>query len=398
MPDANIVKFRRPAPAAGGTNAVAGSSTSAAGPPCGPALEVRDLTVSRGGAFDLRIKHLSVAVGETLAVLGLNGAGKSTLLETLALLVKPDAGEVRVLGEVARGGKSRHRLRRRLGLALQDPFLLRRSVLDNVALPLRLRGIAPSEARARAGAWLERFGIPHLAGRPAREVSGGEARRASLARALVTDPDLLLLDEPFSALDPPTRDALLRDFQKALGPGTAVILVTHDRAEALDLAQQVAVLHAGRLLQQGPTQEVFRRPANEVVASIVGLESILTGPVIASEGGVCRVQVAQDVTIEAAAEGEPGARLTLCIHPEEVTIERSGPPARSTARNVFPAFIRSITPHGRGCRVELECPFPLVALVTRQSVEDLALRAGERVTASFKASAVHVFPARNPIP
>ena len=397
MPDANIVEFHRPAPTVGGTNADAGSSASSGGPTPRPALEVRDLTVSRGGAFDLRIEHLSVAGGETLAVLGLNGSGKSTLLETLALLVKPDAGEVKVLGEVAGGGRSRHRLRRRLGLALQDPFLLRGSVLDNVALPLRLRGLAPSEAQARAGAWLERFGIAHLAGRPTREVSGGEARRASLARALVTDPDLLLLDEPFSALDPPTRDALLRDFQKALGPATAVILVTHDRSEALGLAQQVAVLHAGRLLQWGPTQEVFRHPANEVVASIVGLESILTGPVVASEGGVCRIQVAPDVTIEAAAEGEPGARLTLCIHPEEVTIERLGPPTRSTARNVLPASIRSITPHGRGCRVELQCPFPLVALVTRRSVEDLALCAGERVTASFKASAVHVFPARAPV-
>ncbi|MEE9293020.1 MAG: ABC transporter ATP-binding protein [Acidobacteriota bacterium] len=394
MPDANVVNFHPSAPTEGETSADTGSRRSSDGSSPRPALEVRDLTVSRGGAFDLRIECLSVARGETLAVLGLNGAGKSTLLETLALLVKPDTGEVRILGEVAGRGKSRHHLRRRLGLALQDPYLLRGRVLDNVALPLRLRGLAPSEARARAGAWLERFGISHLAGRPAREISGGEARRTSLARALVTEPDLLLLDEPFSALDPPTHDTLLRDFQKVLGPGTAVVLVTHDRSEVLNLAQQVAVLHAGRLLQRGPAQEVFRRPANEVVASIVGLESILTGPVVASEGGICRVQVAPDVMIEAAAEAEPGALLTLCIHPEEVTIDRSRPPARSTARNVFPAFIRSITPYGRGCRVELECPFPLVALVTRRSVEDLALHAGERVTASFKASAIHVFPAR----
>ncbi len=352
--------------------------------------------MSRGSAFDLRIERLSVAPGETLAVLGLNGAGKSTLLETLALLLKPDAGEVRVLGEMASGGSARRRLRRRLGLALQDPFLLRGRVLDNVALPLRLRGLPRAEARARAGGWLDRFGIPHLADRPAREISGGEARRASLARALVADPDLLLLDEPVSALDPPTRDSLLRDFQRALGPGTAVVLVTHDRSEALSLAQHVAVLHAGRLLQWGRAEEVFRRPANATVASIVGLESILAGPVATCENGLCRVEVAPGISIEAAAEATPGSRLTLCIHPEEVTLERPGPAARSTARNLFPADIRSVTPHGRGCRVELACPFPLVALVTRRSVEDLDLRAGERVTASFKASAVHVFPARGP--
>ena len=224
MPDANVVNFHPSAPTEGETSADTGSRRSSDGSSPRPALEVRDLTVSRVGAFDLRIECLSVARGETLAVLGLNGSGKSTLLETLALLVKPDTGEVRILGEVAGRGKSRHHLRRRLGLALQDPYLLRGRVLDNVALPLRLRGLAPSEARARAGAWLERFGISHLAGRPAREISGGEARRTSLARALVTDPDLLLLDEPFSALDPPTHDRLLRDFQKVLGPGTAVVV------------------------------------------------------------------------------------------------------------------------------------------------------------------------------
>jgi tungstate transport system ATP-binding protein len=360
------------------------------------ALVVNGLRVRRGTAFDLSIEHLSVRRGETLAVIGLNGAGKSTLLEALALLLKPDGGEVRVLGETASGGGTRRRLRRRLGLALQDPFLLSGAVLENVALPLRLRGIARADARSRARRWLARFGIAHLADRPSREISGGEARRTSLARALVTDPDLLLLDEPFSGLDPPTRDALLRDFQRALNLETAVVLVTHDRSEALSLAQQIAVLHEGRLLQWGAAQDVFRSPANETVAALVGLESILSGPVIASENGLCRVEVASGVTIEAAAEAPSGSRLTLCIHPEEVTLERPRPGTRSSARNLVPALIRSITPHGTGCRIELECPFPLVALVTRRSVDELGLRPDDRVTASFKASAVHVFPARTP--
>jgi tungstate transport system ATP-binding protein len=360
------------------------------------ALVVESLRVRRGSAFELSIEHLSVVRGETLAVLGLNGAGKSTLLEALALLLKPDGGQVRILGETAAGEAARRRIRRRLGLALQDPFLLSGGVLGNVALPLRLRGIAAAAARSRARMWLARFGIAHLAERPSREISGGEARRASLARALVTDPDLLLLDEPFSGLDPPTRDALLRDFQKALNPTTAVVLVTHDRSEALSLAQEIAVLHEGRLLQWGAAQEVFRSPANETVAALVGLESILSGPVIASDNGVCRVEVAPDVMIEAAAEAPPGSRVTLCIHPEEVTLERPRPGARSSARNLVPARIRSVTPHGIGCRVELECPFPLVALVTRRSVDELGLRPDERVIASFKASAVHVFPARTP--
>ena len=210
----------------------------------------------------------------------------------------------------------------------------------------------------------------------------------------MTDPDVLLLDEPFSALDPPTRDALLRDFQKALNPGTAVVLVTHDRTEALGFAQQVAVLHAGRLLQWGPTQEVFRSPKSEEVAVIVGLESILSGPVVSCEEGISHVEVVKGTAVQVIAEADRGARLTIAIRPEEVALDRQGPREGSTVRNAFPARIRAIVPHGPSERIELECPFPLVAMVTRRSVEELDLRVGAEVTASFKASAVHVVPAR----
>lgn len=359
-----------------------------------PALEARDLEVRRGGHFRLDVPSLAVGRGETLAVLGPNGAGKSTLLEVLALLRVPERGVVRVLGRDAAWAAERLRLRRHLSLAMQDPFLLEGSVIANVALPLRLRGVSAERARAGARPWLERFGIAGLAARPARSISGGEARRASLARALASEPDVLLLDEPFSALDPPTRDALLCDFQRALAPSTAVVLVTHDRTEALGLAQRVAVIEAGRLLQHGPTQEVFRRPASEAVAALVGIETILCGTVLECSDGLCRVEVAPGAVVEAAADAARGSRLTLCVHPEEVALERA--PTRTSARNVFQALIRSITPHGAGRRVELECPFPLVALVTRRSVEDLGLRPGERVAAVFKATSVHVFPGRTP--
>ncbi|MEE9229947.1 MAG: ABC transporter ATP-binding protein [Acidobacteriota bacterium] len=357
-------------------------------------LEIADLTVARGEHFQLRVPHLEARSGETLAILGPNGAGKSTLLEVLALLRLPDQGKVSFLGAPVRGHRQRLQFRRRISLAMQDPFLLSGCVIDNVALPLKLRGGNRKEARQHARFWLERFGIPHLSERQAHSLSGGEARRASLARALVSDPALLLLDEPFSALDPPSRDGLLRDFQHALTPHTAVILVTHDRSVALSLAQQVAVLAAGRVQQVGSTEEVFRQPACETVAELVGLETILSGPVTACEYGLCRVEVSPGVGVEASGESVPGDYVTLCVHPEEVTIERQSDPSRTTARNVFDARIRSITPHGPGRRVEMECPFPLVALVTRRSAELLALKPGEVVSASFKASAVHVFPSR----
>jgi tungstate transport system ATP-binding protein len=327
-------------------------------------------------------------------VLGPNGAGKSTLLEILALLRRPGRGRVRLLGEEPKGRTQRLRLRRRLALAMQDPFLLSGSVLDNVRLPLRLRGVPSAEARRRAGDWIERFGIGAAADKPARQLSGGQARRASLARALACDPDVLLLDEPFSALDPPGRDALLRDFQRLLAPETAVVLVTHDRSEALGLAHEVAVLEAGHLLQWGPTQEVFRRPASEEVAALAGIETLLSGRAGAGGGGLCRIEVAPGTWVEARGEAEAGSRVTLCIHPEEVVLERGPRTGRTTARNIYDATVRSLAPQGGLCRVELECPFPLVALITRRSSEELELRPGERVSAAFKASAVHLFPAR----
>jgi tungstate transport system ATP-binding protein len=363
-----------------------------AGPPA--AFAVRDLRVRRGRSFTLEVPALSLGAGRTLAVLGLNGAGKSTLLEVLALLLSPDEGEVVVLGGATDRAAARRRLRRRLSLALQDPLLLAGSVLDNVALPLRLRGMPADLRRARAARSLARFGVAHLAGRPSRGLSGGEARRVSLARALATDPDLLLLDEPFSALDPPTREALLRDFQKAVPPGTAVVLVTHDRVEALGLGHDVAVLQAGRLLQWGPAQEVFRSPRDPETAALVGLETILTGRVVSTEGGVARVEVAPGILVEAADEAVPGDLVTLCIHPEEVRVDLPAPGTRTSARNVFAATVRALAPHGSGRRVTLEAPFPIVAVVTRHSVDDLGLVAGAGVSVSFKASAVRLFPAR----
>jgi tungstate transport system ATP-binding protein len=156
----------------------------------------------------------------------------------------------------------------------------------------------------------------------------------------------------------------------------------------------VAVLAAGQVLQVDTAEKVFRQPASETVAALVGLETILSGPVMACEEGLCRVEVCPGVSVEASGVSAPGSHVTLCVHPEEVTIERESDPRRTTARNVFSARIRTVIPHGPARRVEMECPFPLVALVTRRSAESLGLKPGENVSASFKASAVHVFPAR----
>jgi tungstate transport system ATP-binding protein len=204
-------------------------------------------------------------------VLGPNGAGKSTLLRVLGLLEIPTLGTVRVGGEVARPARALV-LRRRMASAFQEPLLADTSVLNNVMLGLRFRRVAAPQQRARALHWLDRFGIASLGARQARTLSGGEAQRTALARALVLEPDLLLLDEPFSALDQPTRETLLGELGQILREDArTTVLVTHDRGEALALSDRVAVMMDGRVLQMDETARVFRAPVSEEVARFVGV-------------------------------------------------------------------------------------------------------------------------------
>ena len=226
--------------------------------------------MTRGARVVLDVPALDVRAGEILAVIGPNGAGKSTLLRVMGLLETPAAGTVRVAGEPASRARALA-LRRRMASAFQEPLLADMSVLDNVALGLRFRGVATTERRARSARWLERFGIASLAGRQARTLSGGEAQRTALARALVLEPDLLLLDEPFSALDQPTREDLLGELGRILREDArTTVLVTHDRSEALALSDRVAVMVGGRVLQLDETDRVFRAPLSEEAARVVG--------------------------------------------------------------------------------------------------------------------------------
>src|SRR5689334_19416786 len=240
-----------------------------------PLLEAGDLQLARGRRMVLQVPHLALAAGERLALVGPNGAGKSTLLETLALLHRPAEGVVRVGGAPVRWEPGELvRLRRRMAVVFQRPLLLRGSLLDNAALGLRLRGVPVGAARAAVCPWLERLGIAHLADRPAGRVSVGEAQRASLARALAFDPEVLLLDEPFAALDSLARRQLMLDLAAVLEERCcSVVLVTHDWREVRHLAERVAVLFDGQVAQMGRVAEVEGHPANAMVAALIAAAS-----------------------------------------------------------------------------------------------------------------------------
>lgn len=221
-------------------------------------VTLRNLLVKRGGRVVLEAQELSVRKGEVLAIIGPNGAGKSTLLLTLARLLKPERGEIWFNGQPA-SAESDLAYRRRIALVLQDPLLFDTSVYENVALGLHFRGAPRSEIRPKVEAWLERLGIPHLSKRRASELSGGEGQRVSLARAMVLEPELLLLDEPFSALDSPTRFRLLDDLSKILPEShTTTIFITHNLGEARKLAGRMAVIMDGRLQASGAPEEILQ--------------------------------------------------------------------------------------------------------------------------------------------
>jgi len=303
-------------------------------------ISCRGLLVVDRGRQRLAVESLEVADGETLAVLGPNGAGKSTLLRALVHL-EPAAtcDELLLDGRPA----TRPQLRTAVAAVLQRPVLQRASVLDNAAAGLRLRGVPRARARGLALPWLDALKIAHLADRPARTLSGGEAQRVAVARALAVRSEVLLLDEPFTGLDATTRADLVADLRAVLDHSrAAVLLVTHDRDEAAALAHRTALLLRGRIRQLGATADVLDAPTDLECAHLLGyttrLPPALTG---------------RDVLLVARPE-----RCRL-LSPGEV-------PARDAV--VVPGTLRRVVPLGGTTRVDVDTAAGPVAVLTTAEV------------------------------
>jgi tungstate transport system ATP-binding protein len=353
-------------------------------------VELHGVRVTYDGATVLDVPALGVRAGEILAVVGPNGSGKSTLLRVAGLLERPTEGHVRIHDRPVDARRSLAE-RRRMATVFQQPLLADMSVAENVALGLRFRGLGADEHAARVGRWLERLNIAPLRAQRARTLSGGQAQRVALARALALEPEVLLLDEPFAALDAPSRAALLPDVAAILRHDrVTTLLVTHDRGEAQALADRVAVLLGGRLAQIDETARVFYAPASEEVARFVGVETIVTGRVVARDAGVTTVEVAGR-KLEIASPARVGDHVRLGLRPEDVTLLLPTEVAPlSSARNFLAGTIVRITASTPSPRVIVDVGFPLVASVTARSVAELGLAEGSPITAAFKASAAHL--------
>jgi molybdate transport system ATP-binding protein len=324
---------------------------------------------------------------------GPSGSGKTTILRCLAGLDRPDAGTIVFGEEVWFDARTRAWVGpqgRRVGFLHQEYALFPHlTVRQNVAFGLSGK---PGEARdKRVRAILDRTGLSGLSERRPSELSGGQQQRAALARALGPAPRILLLDEPLSALDAPTRDALRTQLrQQLVDLAIPSIVVTHDRIEALSLGDRMIALVDGRIRQVGSVEEVFARPADDEVARSVGVETVVPGRVLEARDGLLTLDVAGRRLTAVEAEGIEGDVL-VCIRAEDVVL-RLGPPSVESARNRLDCRVRALVREGPLTRVLLDCGFPLAALVTPQSVEELSLWEGREVTAIIKAPAVHCVP------
>ena len=324
---------------------------------------------------------------------GPSGSGKTTMLRCLAGLEHPEEGTIRFDSEVWFDSGIKNSVpskKRNIGFVPQDYALFPHlTVAANIGYGLH--GQSAAENKSRVSEIVHWLGLVGLETRLPHELSSGQQQRVALARAVARKPRLLLLDEPLSALDTPMRQRLRGELRsQLLQLGIPTILVTHDRLEAMALGDQLVVLDQGRMLQTGPVADVFNHPANLAVAAIVGTETVLLGRVIGVSDGLATVTVNGHELTALAEDLHPSTNAVhLCIRAEDVILVQNGG-AQASARNRLSATVLALTPEGPMMRIELNCGFPLKALLTRQACDELALKAGASVVALIKAPHIHL--------
>jgi molybdate transport system ATP-binding protein len=355
------------------------------------ALDIRK-TFSDRAAVTARL-NIPLDPPSVIILFGPSGSGKTTILRCLAGLELPDAGTISFHDSVwfdAATGVNIPPQARRLGYMAQDYALFPNYTVEgNIAYGLT--GLSIQEKKARVEDVLRLLQIEPLSQQRPAQLSGGQQQRVALARAIARRPQLLLLDEPLTALDAPTRVRLCKDLRMLLTQlAIPSVIVTHDWTEALALGDYMAVIGDGRVLQTGQPLEVFSRPVNADVALVVGVETVIQGTVTEIRDELATVQIG---TVDVTAMASPGldADVFVCIRAEDVTLELTGS-AETSARNHLRGTVHAITPLGALVRVTVDCGFLLTALVTRSALSELRLVVGSDVRAAFKAGSVHLIP------
>ncbi len=357
-----------------------------------PLLRGEGLKQVYDGRIVVDVDSIDVVAGETLAILGPNGAGKSTLMRILAGLEEPESGQLIYKGRPVVAND--RELRYAAVAALQRPYLWRGTVRDNVEYGLRIRRTPPGERRRRVAEALERLGVLALEEASVSGLSAGEMKRVALARALVPEPEILFLDEPTSDLDVAVRRRLLTDLERIVeGAAHAVVIITHEAAEAFALADRVAVMEDGAIVQRGSPADIFERPATEFVASFTGAEFLLSGRVAETEEATVFVRLDTGHLVEARGAEPTGTRVKVAYRPEDLVLAPAESPSQTSARNRFLARVTRVHAHGSLVRLRLNADgLELEAVITRHALEELKLTVESKVVVQIKATALHTFP------
>lgn len=359
-------------------------------------LSVRHISKNLG-ALSIKDVSFDVQPGQYFVLLGASGVGKSVLLQTIAGITSPDTGCIFLDEKDITCEKI---YTRKIALVFQNNTLFPHlTVYDNIAYPLRCQKLENRQIRERIDKLAEDFAINHLLKQRTTTLSGGEAQRVSLARAIASEPKCLLLDEPLSSLDVKSRSQIRALLRKLSARSRAIVHVTHDYTEAACLGTHIAVMENGRLAQTGTLQEVFQRPKSEFIARFVGIRNFFKGRLLESDyrrdsRAGSRQFVSNGLSFSLLTD-RPAQAGFICVRSEDVTIYNGTSPLirpRSSARNNFEGTIVDIVPNGAGVEVIVDIAaaggVELAALITNESVRMLDLHCGKKVWVSFKASAV----------
>jgi len=351
----------------------------------------------------LRDVSLEVGSGEYLVIIGPTGSGKTILMETVAGIYAPDEGRIFLDGREITREVPRNR---KVCMVYQDYMLFPHlSVKENIGFGLKSRKASSADIEKKVAAASELLGISHLHHRRPETLSGGEQQRVAIARAIVMEPAVMLLDEPLSALDGLTRERLRRELKRIHEVyGTTIIHVTHNFEEVFSLADRVAVMNEGEIIQVGSPEEIFRRPNCEMIANFVGVENIFRG-VASKRRGLMEIEV-DGLKIVSAASGDLDGdgdgngsddrweskkcrEVFASVRPEDILISKA--PLKSSARNSFQGRVEEIANGGIMVKVWVDVGIPFMVMLTRRGCQEMDLTEGDHVYLTFKATAVHVF-------
>lgn len=357
-------------------------------------ISIKGLSKQYGSKEILKDINLDIPENNITGIIGPSGSGKTTLLRLLNLLDKPTDGTILINGTDTRSNsKLIDSFRKNMVMVFQKPALFNASIFDNVAYGLKIRGTTKKEIHNKVNNALEMVDLPNYGNLSVEGVSDGEAKRISIAQAIVIDPELLLLDEPTSSLDPISSKSIENLFSTLMADGQkTIVMTTHDMAQGQRLAQHMGVLIDGSLLQKGTSHEIFSMPNSKSVAQFLETDNMLEGIIKYQQGGLATIDTGKGL-VQGISELPEGSPVYACIRPDNITLTTTE--SVNSARNTLTGIVTNLHITGPLARVIIDCGVEIASVITTESAEELGIRVNRRVQANFKASGVHIFSSQN---